>query len=72
MYEEHTSPTLRLQLSRTELIVECNEIGFSEKDVLAICKVNTSTKKSRNEVAEGCIGVKGIGMRLQSSATNSG
>ena len=38
----------------------CPEVGLPEKDVQAICKVNASTKKSRKEVTDGCIGEEGI------------
>lgn len=62
-YANNIEPTLILRLSRQQLIVECNETGFTEKDVRAICKVNASTKKWRKGVLEGCIGEKGIGIR---------
>jgi hypothetical protein len=41
--------------------VKCNEVGFREDNVRAICNVNKSTKKERKQVEDGCIGEKGIG-----------
>ena len=61
VYDSRVRPTLRLQLSRSELLVECNEVGFSEENVRAICDLNASTKKWRKKVDDGCIGEKGIG-----------
>ena len=59
-------------MSRTELIIECNEVDFSEKDVPATCKVNASAKKSCKEVTEGWIVEKGTGAHLPCSTINSG
>src|SRR5271154_2383035 len=44
-YHENTSPILKFQLSRTQLVIECNEIGFTEGDVRTLCRINDSTKK---------------------------
>ena len=62
-YRSNIHPTLRLQLSRSELLVECNEVGFSEENVRAICDLNASTKKWRKKVDDGYIGEKGIGTK---------
>jgi hypothetical protein len=70
--EGHTSPALRLQTSRTELIVKCNEVRPSEIDVLAICRVNASAKKPSKVVTERCIVEKGIVADLLCSTINSG
>jgi hypothetical protein len=61
VYRPKMHPTLRLDLSPSELLVECNEEGFSEENVRAICDLNASTKKWRKRVDDGCIGEKGIG-----------
>jgi hypothetical protein len=63
VYHANLHPTLRLQLARSELLVECNEIGFSEENVRAICDLNASTKKWRKKVDDGFIGEKGIGKK---------
>ena len=68
-YHENTSPILKFQLSRTQLVIECNEIGFTEGDVRTLCRINDSTKKGDKGVTDGCIGEKGIGER---STKNSG
>jgi hypothetical protein len=57
-------PTLSLELSRRRLVVKCNEIGFTEQNVQAICDINASTKTKRKELEDGCIGEKGIGKAL--------
>lgn len=42
--------------------MKCNEVGFTEENVRAICKINDSTKKANKGVDDGCIGEKGIGI----------
>lgn len=61
-YSATVVPTLRFRLSRSMLTVECNETGFTEKDVRSICEIHDSTKKERKTVEDGCIGEKGIGI----------
>jgi len=53
----HDDPT-RTPGSQGALIVENNEIGFTRKQVKALCSVDASTKK-----AQGFIGEKGIGFK---------
>ena len=61
-YLSNSTATLKLRLSRDEIVVECNEVGFNERDVNAITQINASTKKGRKSVNEGYIGEKGIGL----------
>ena len=51
-YPEEIVPTMRVSLEPGWLIVQCNEIGFTEANVKALCKIGASTKKSQ----EGYIG----------------
>ena len=39
-------PTLRVRLEGSTMIVRCNEKGFTEENVLAICDIAKSTKTS--------------------------
>ncbi|KAJ7503102.1 hypothetical protein B0H11DRAFT_1987795 [Mycena galericulata] len=57
----HFTPTLAmsLDLGRNKLVVACNEMGFNDSQVKAICKIGASTKKYQ----EGYIGEKGIGFK---------
>ncbi|KAF7971375.1 hypothetical protein HWV62_21338 [Athelia sp. TMB] len=49
-------PEVRLALNGREIRIECNESGFTEANVEAICKIGASTKK----VATGYIGFKSV------------
>jgi hypothetical protein len=53
-------PTLKFFLSKNCIIVLNNEIGFSEKNIRALCDVGRSTKDRHNS---GYIGQKGIGFK---------
>lgn len=46
-YNSNVTPTLEvtLDLTENELVVACNETGFNEDQVRAICKIGASTKK---------------------------
>ncbi|MCJ1284832.1 hypothetical protein MMC26_004169 [Xylographa opegraphella] len=57
-YEPGIKPKLHFHLQPMTLRVDCNEKGFSEADVKAICSIGQSTKP-----IEGCIGEKGIGFK---------
>ena len=57
-YAEGATPTLHMTASPTCLSFENNEVGFSERDCLAICNIGKSTK---DPSAAGFIGNKGIG-----------
>ncbi|KAJ4254455.1 hypothetical protein NW762_010053 [Fusarium torreyae] len=46
-------------MSRDKLIVECNEDGFTEENLHAICDIGRSSKQG----AQGFIGEKGIGFK---------
>ncbi|QGA16253.1 hypothetical protein EYB26_003920 [Talaromyces marneffei] len=50
---------IKFTLTPENLVVENNELGFNEADVLSICKVGDSTKSNRI----GFIGEKGIGFK---------
>ena len=43
-YAEGVTPMLRLTLDNRRIRIECNEIGFTEANVRAICKIGISTK----------------------------
>ncbi len=58
-YRNEVIPTLRLTIEAEKIIVQNNEIGFSEDNVRAICNVGRSTKTK----VEGYIGEKGIGFK---------
>ena len=58
-YPTDSVPAVRFHLSRQQLVVECNENGFMEKNVQAIYEMNVSTKKRTRE--REFIGEKGIG-----------
>ncbi|THG99605.1 hypothetical protein EW026_g2765 [Hermanssonia centrifuga] len=59
LYPEGAIPALHITLSGKSMIVECNEDGFNQKNVRAICSVGNSTKKGQS----GYIGEKGIGFK---------
>ncbi|KAI9054809.1 hypothetical protein LZ554_001954 [Drepanopeziza brunnea f. sp. 'monogermtubi'] len=54
-------PSLEFTYKKGGLRVDCNEIGFSPRNVEAICRVGQSTKKGMK--AEGYVGEKGIGFK---------
>ncbi|KAL5531018.1 hypothetical protein ACEPAG_3894 [Sanghuangporus baumii] len=54
-----TIPTLRISITDSAITLSCNEVGFSESNVRAICKIGASTKKN----ISGFIGEKGIGFK---------
>ncbi|KAJ6590013.1 hypothetical protein DFH09DRAFT_1074494 [Mycena vulgaris] len=60
-YGSNVTPTLNitLDLGANNLVVTCNENGFKEDQVRAICKIGASTKKHQT----GYIGEKGIGFK---------
>lgn len=59
-YAPGVVPTLRILARPEKIIFENNEIGFSERNVLAICSMGESTKKASDA---GYIGNKGIGFK---------
>ncbi|KAJ6593332.1 hypothetical protein B0H19DRAFT_1246120 [Mycena capillaripes] len=60
-YSPSVTPTLEISLDPgiDRLVVACNETGFKENQVKAICKIGASTKKYQ----AGYIGEKGIGFK---------
>ena len=58
-YQDGASPTLTLTIEPQKIIVQNNEIGFTEANVRAICNVGASTKTK----VQGYIGEKGIGFK---------
>ncbi|CAH0025380.1 unnamed protein product [Clonostachys rhizophaga] len=53
------TPYISFQVHPDRIIVECNEDGFNEKDLGAICSVGQSSKAG----SHGYIGAKGIGFK---------
>jgi hypothetical protein len=61
-YNVQVEPTLEFHLSGGELVIKCNEMGFTEENVRAICDICASTKRLPDSVTDGgSIGEKGIG-----------
>ena len=52
-YAAGVSPTLEIELRRSDLQIWCNEVGFNEANVKAFCSIGNSTKKNK----KGYIGV---------------
>jgi len=52
-------PLVAFHVYSDRIVVECNEDGFTKKDLSAICSVGQSTKS----VSYGYIGAKGIGFK---------
>ncbi|KIX05483.1 uncharacterized protein Z518_06355 [Rhinocladiella mackenziei CBS 650.93] len=55
-------PSITLTYKGRRLRIDCNERGFSEKNVEAICRVGSSTKAGANRAAS-YVGEKGIGFK---------
>lgn len=60
-YNSNNTPTLRIQYERSRglLLVQCNEVGFSRRNVEAICAIGRSSK----DAATSGIGEKGVGFK---------
>ncbi|KAK4123606.1 hypothetical protein N657DRAFT_633852 [Parathielavia appendiculata] len=56
------TPTLRFSYRPGSLRIDCNEAGFTEEKVEAICAINRSTKSGKTSYGEH-IGEKGIGFK---------
>ena len=58
-------PRLRVSLTGAALLFECNELGFRERDVRAVCDLGSSTKggKGGQTGSIGSIGRKGLGFK---------
>jgi len=59
---EVADPTLHLTYAKNHLRIDCNEIGFSPKDIDAICSVGQSSKAGAG-VSTQYVGEKGIGFK---------
>ena len=59
-YNMHTTPTLVFSVLPDRIVLRNNEVGFSAKNVTAICDVARSTKSKHSL---GFIGAKGIGFK---------
>lgn len=57
-----STPTLNITYKNRTLRIDCNEMGFSKKNVAAICRVGRSSKSKLNN-ARRYIGEKGIGFK---------
>ncbi|RBR16331.1 hypothetical protein FVER53590_05926 [Fusarium verticillioides] len=57
--EAEALPFVSFKIYPNKIIVECNEDGFTEPDLQAICAVGQSTKSG----SHGYIGAKGIGFK---------
>eukprot|EP01062_Namystynia_karyoxenos_P043159 TRINITY_DN3159_c1_g1_i3.p1 TRINITY_DN3159_c1_g1~~TRINITY_DN3159_c1_g1_i3.p1 ORF type:complete len:3805 (+),score=1311.45 TRINITY_DN3159_c1_g1_i3:71-11485(+) len=58
-YAPGVCPTVAFDLTQSAVILSNNELGFSERNVRALCDVGSSTKAK----SEGYIGMKGIGFK---------
>jgi hypothetical protein len=45
-YADGVIPTLCFKMANGHIYIKCNEVGFSEANVPAICKIGESTKKN--------------------------
>jgi hypothetical protein len=68
-YEQKVTPWLKFAIDDQKIVVQNNEIGFTEEDVRAICKPGQSPKKNKGR--HQCIGEKGIGFRSVFRVTES-
>ena len=57
-----SDPTLKLTYKPGSLRIDCNEIGFTEQNVEALCAIRESTKSGLNH-GYGYTGEKGIGFK---------
>ncbi|KAM0617931.1 hypothetical protein ACHAP0_001196, partial [Verticillium nonalfalfae] len=56
------APTLAISYRPGRVRIDCNERGFSRKNIEAICRICQSTKSGRSKSA-GFVGEKGIGFK---------
>jgi hypothetical protein len=61
-YFTTSTPTLYITYTNRTLRIDCNEIGFSKKNVAAICRIGESSK-SKFDHKRRYIGEKGIGFK---------
>jgi hypothetical protein len=55
-------PSVHFTYSNASLRVDCNEVGFSPRNVEALCRVGQSTKKGGDNATQ-YVGGKGIGFK---------
>lgn len=65
-YDEHVRPTVRLVIQEDKLILQNNERGFNDENVIALCGIGGSSKQKKM----GYIGEKGIGFKSVFMVTN--
>jgi hypothetical protein len=58
-YSKHETPTISIKVEPQFVVIECNELGFSEENVRALCRMCQSSKSS----SLGHTGEKGIGFK---------
>jgi hypothetical protein len=63
-YADGVQPAVSFNLHGRKLVVESNQIGFTEKDVDAICSLGNSSKVPVEGVIKETTGEKGIGCVL--------
>ena len=61
-YDRSATPTLHITYANNHLRVDCNEVGFSAKNVEAICSIGRSSKAEADSSSH-YIGEKGIGFK---------
>jgi hypothetical protein len=61
-YDPKVQPSVHFTYSNSCLRVDCNEVGFSPRNVEALCRVGQSTKKGGDN-ATRYVGEKGIGFK---------
>lgn len=61
-YASSVQPSVDFTYSNGSLRVDCNEVGFSPRNVEALCRVGQSTKKGGDN-ATRYVGEKGIGFK---------
>ncbi|KAL9113802.1 MAG: hypothetical protein Q9187_007574, partial [Circinaria calcarea] len=71
-YPPEVSPRLSFHLSSSKLRIDCNEAGFSEQNVRALCNVNKSTKTTTGTIGEKGVGFKSVFKIADSIAVSSG
>lgn len=67
-YRDGVTPELTFQVSPNRLVLTNNELGFTEENISAICKVGASSKAKDKQ---GHIGEKGIGFKSVFSVSNA-
>lgn len=61
-YDSSVQPTVQFTYCNGTLRVDCNEVGFSPRNIEALCRVGQSTKKGGDN-ATRYVGEKGIGFK---------